>query len=131
MTNEDVERCNELWQKAKDAAVTEEQLQQIRRSELSWRYWKSANKRGEFSRLQFPYVWMNEGKKLHDDLKEMNAVLFSEGGTNLLSDCELLYLYRVVNKWTVIYEESYWDLLNPYAVKFYEFLGKIYNSFNR
>ena len=130
MTNEDVERCNELWQKAKDAAVTDEQLQQIRRSELSWRYWKSANKRGEFSRLQFPYVWMNEGKKLHDDIKEMNAVLFSEGGTNLLSDCELLYLYRVSNKWTVVYEESYWDFLNPYAIGLYEFLGKIYNLFN-
>lgn len=131
MTNEDVERCNELWQKAKESAVTDEQLQQIRRSELSWRYWKSANKKSEFSRLQFPYVWMNEGKKLHDDLKEMNAVLFSEGGTNLLSDCELLYLYRVSYKWTVIYEEPYWDVLNPYAIKLYEFLGKIYDSFNQ
>ncbi len=131
MTNEDVEYCNELWQKAKDAAATDEQLQQIRRSELSWRYWKSANKRGEFSRLQFPYVWMNEGKKLHDDLKEMNAVLFSEGGTNLLSDCELLYLYRVSYKWTVAYEESYWDFLNPYAIRLYEFLGKIYNMINQ
>ncbi len=130
MTNEDINRCNELWEKAKEAAVTDEQLQQIRRSELSWRYWKSANKRGEFSRWQFPYVWMREGEKLHDDLKEMNAVLFSEGGTNLLSDCELLYLYRVVNKWTVVYEESYWDVLNPYAIKLYEFFGMIYNLIN-
>ena len=130
MTDEDVEKCNELWEKAKTVAETDKQLQQIRRSELSWRYWKAANKRGEFSRCQFPYVWMSEGEKLHNDLKEMNAVLFSEGGTNLLSDCELLYLYRVPYKWTVVYEEWFWDVLNPLAVGFYKLLGAVYNLFN-
>lgn len=130
MTDEDVEKCNELWEKAKTAAEDDEQLQQIRRTELSWRYWKAANKRGEFSRWQFPYVWMSEGEKLHNDLKEMNAVLFSEGGTNLLSDCELLYLYRVAYKWTVVYEEWFWDILNPLAVGFYKLLGAVYNLFN-
>ncbi len=129
MSDEDVEKCNTLWEKAKAAAETEEQLLQLRRSELSWRYWKSANKRGEFSRNQFPYIWMNAGEKLHNDLKEMNAVLFSEGGSNLLSDCELLYLYRESNKWTVVYEEWFWDILNPVAIKLYEFLGKIYSLF--
>lgn len=130
MTDEDVEKCNELWEKAKTVAEDNEQLQQIRRTELSWRYWKAANKRGEFSRCQFPYVWMSEGEKLHNDLKEMNAVLFSEGGTNLLSDCELLYLYRIPTKWTVVYEEWFWDILNPLAVGFYKLLGAVYNLFN-
>lgn len=130
MTYKDVEKCNELWQKAKDAAETDEQLSQLCRSELSWRYWKSANRRGEFLRFQFPYIWMSEGKKLHDDLKEMNAVLYSEGGTNLLSDCELLYLYRESYKWSVIYEEWFWDILNPVSVKLYETLEMIYNVFN-
>ncbi len=130
MTDEDVEKCNELWEKAKTVAEDDEQLQQIRRTELSWRYWKAANKRGEFSRCQFPYVWMSEDEKLHNDLKEMNAVLFSEGGTNLLSDCELLYLYRVPYKWTVVYEEWFWDVLNPLAVGFYKLLGAVYNLFN-
>lgn len=126
MTDEDVEKCNELWEKAKAAAETDEQLAQLRRSELSWRYWKSANRKGEFSRLQFPYVWMSEGEKLRDDMKAMNAVLFSEGGTNLLSDCELLYLYRESYKWGVGYEEWFWDILNPFAVGIYNALGKIY-----
>ncbi len=130
MTDEDVEKCNELWAKAKDAAENEEQLAQLRRSELSWRYWKSANKRGEFSRNQFPYIWMTAGKELHGDIKAMNAVLFSEGGTNLLSDCELLYLYRESYKWSVIYEEWFWDILNPVAIALYDFLGKIYNIFS-
>ena len=73
---------------------------------------------------------MREGEKLHNDLKEMNVVLFSEGGTNLLSDCNLLYLYRESYKWSAIYEEWFWDILNPVAVRLYEVLGKIYNLFN-
>ncbi len=130
MTDEDVARCDELWEKAKNAAQTDAQLQQLRRSELSWRYWKNANKRSEFSRSQFPYLWMNAGERLHDDFAEMNVVVFSEGASSKLSDCELLYLYRVVYKWTELYEEWFWDILNPAAVSLYNILGKIYNLFN-
>ena len=129
MTNEDVEYCNTLWQKAKDAAKTEEQLQQLRRSELSWRYWKCANMKGEFSRLQFPYVYMNAGEKLHVDLKEMNVLVMSEGAQYKLSDCELLYLCRQPFKWTTLYEEWFWDMLNPVVVAAYKALGFIYNTF--
>ncbi len=130
MTKEDIEYCNELWEKAKNAAETDAQLQQIRRSELSWRYWKCANKCSEFSKLQFPYVYMNAAEKLHNDLKEMNVLVFSEGAKSQLSDCELLYLYRDIHKWTELYEEWFWDLLNPFAISLYEFLEKIYNIFN-
>ena len=130
ITDEEIEYCNELWQKAKDSAETEEELQQIRRSELSWRYWKSANKRGEFSRNQFPYIYMNAGEKLHEDMKEMGIVVFSEGFSWKISDCELLYLYREVFKWTTLYEEWFWDILNPFAVALYKTFGVIYNVFN-
>ncbi len=130
ITAKEIEHCNGLWEKAKDAAQTQKQLDQIRRSELSWRYWKNANMRSEFSRLQFPYVYMNAGEKLHDDFKKMNVLVFSEGARNQLSDCELLYLYRQVFKWTDLYEEWFWDVLNPAAVALYNFLGKIYNLFN-
>lgn len=130
ITNDEIEYCNVLWQKAKEEAENQEQIDQIRRSELSWRYWKSANKRSEFSRLQFPYVYMNAGEKLHNDFKEMNIQVLSEGSVHTLSDCELLYLCRVPYKWTTLYEEWFWDALNPLVVGFYKFFGKIYNSFN-
>ncbi len=130
MTKDDIRRCDELWQMAKDAAENEEQLAQICRSELSWRYWKNTNKKGEFSRLNFPYVYMNAGEKLHADFKAMGVRVFSEGARSELSDCELLYLYRVATKWTKLYEEWFWDMLNPLAVNLYKFLGVIYNTFN-
>ncbi len=128
-SDDDVKYCNTLWQKAKDEAETDEQLQQIRRSELSWRFWKCSNKRSEFSLFQFPYVYMNARETLHNDLKEMGVIVFSEGSRGTLSDCELLYLYRDIHKWGTNYEEWFWDILNPYAVSLYNFLGKIYNLF--
>ena len=129
MTKEDIELCNGLWEKAKEAAETEEELSQLRRSELSWRYWKCANAKGEFSKLQFPYVYMNANEKLHDDLVEMGILKFGEGAQHGISDCELLYLYRAPSKWTTLYEEWFWDVLNPVAVGIYNLLGYIYNLF--
>ncbi len=130
MSGEDIEYCDKLWENAKAQAETEEQLSQLLRSELSWRYWKCSNRKGEFSQLQFPYVWMNANERLHNDMKAMGILKLSEGVRNQLSDCELLYLYRAPQKWTTLYEEPYWDFLNPYAIKLYELLGKIYNLFN-
>ncbi len=129
MTSADVRRCNELWNKAKAEAENDAQLAQINRSELCWRYWKCSNRRGEFSLLNFPYVWMNANEQLHHDMKDMGITMLGEGSTHALSDCNLLYLFRVPQKWTTLYEEPYWDALNPYAVKLYNFLGKIYNMF--
>lgn len=131
MLKKDIDRCNELWDKAKEAAETDEQLQQLCRSELSWRYWKSANKRGEFSRWRFPYVYMSAGESLHNDMKAFDIKVLSEGGQHTISDCELLYLYRPVTKWTTLFEEKYWDILNPYAISLYKVLGIVYNAFRK
>ena len=130
MSKKDIEYCNGLWAKAEAAATTDEQLQQVRRSGLSWRYWQCMNKCGEFSRWQFPYVYMNAGERLHHDLKEMGITMFGEGGHVELSDCELLYYFRPANKWTLIFEEWFWDILNPFAVAIYKVTGFIYKLFN-
>lgn len=130
MSRKDIAYCDQLWENAKAQAQTQAQLDQLLRSELSWRYWKCANRRGEFSLMQFPYVWMNANERLHHDIKAMGIRVMSEGNSRGISDCELLYLYRHPRKWTTLYEETYWDTLNPYAIKLYEFLGKIYAAFS-
>ena len=66
---------------------------------------------------------------LENNLEDMGITKMGEGAKHELSDCNLLYLYRHLFKWTTLYEEPYWDALNPYAVKLYEFLGKIYSIF--
>ena len=130
VTKKDIRYCNELWGKAREAAKTDEQLQQIRRSEISWKYWKAMNKRGEFSRLNYPYVYMNAGEQLYNDLIEMGITSFGEGSTLELSDCELLYLCRIPSKWTTLFNEWFWDVLNPIVVAFYKVSGFFYNIFN-
>ncbi len=129
MTAKNVESCNKLWEAAKMQAKTEEQLSRIRRSELSWRYWKCANKRAEFSLFRFPYLWMKANDDLYNDLVEMGIPRMGEGATHYLSDCDLLHLFRHPFKWVTLYDEPYWDALNPYAVKLYNFLGEVYYFF--
>lgn len=126
MTNQDIKRCDELWATAFAAAQTPEQLAQLERSHLSWRYWKCANCKVEFSRLQFPYVWMSEQAKLRNDMISMGVLRIGESGVRYFSDCDMLYLLREPFKWTVQYDEAIWDFLNPLVVKIYNALGEIY-----
>ena len=73
---------------------------------------------------------MKAAETLHNDLKDMGVLVFSEGARSNLSDCELLYLYRDIGKWTTLYEEWFWDILNPFAVAIYKVLGFFYNIFH-
>ncbi len=131
MTNKEIKYCDQLWQKAIDSAETEKQRAELIRSEISWRYWKCSNKKREFSRFQSAYVWMTEQDKLYNDLIEHNVLALGEGTRNRdLSDCEILHYLRVPFKWTTLYDEVYWDAINPYFLKLYEAIGKVYNFFH-
>lgn len=126
----DIKYCDELWETAKASAKTDEQLQAVLRSELSWRYWKCANCKSEFSRWRPAYKWMSAQDELYHDLKEFGVVRLGEPATRYLSDCNLLWLLREPFKWTVLYDEPIWDALNPVVVRIYNFLGKVDSIFN-
>ncbi len=127
MSYMDVKRCDELWQKAFDAAETEKQQSEIKRSELCWRYWKCANQRAEFSRLRFMYHYMKAQDDLYDNLVEFGIEVLGEGTRQReLSDCEMTHHFRVPFKWTTLYDEPYWDAMDPYFMQFYNFLGKLH-----
>lgn len=65
------------FEKAKDGAKTDEQLENIERSELSWRYWKACANRGEFCFIN-PSRY-DEREKLFNDIIASGAVRMSEG----------------------------------------------------
>lgn len=129
MSLSDIRYCDELWEIAKDSAKTGDQYGAVLRSEFSWRYWKCANHKGEFSRLQLPYEWMSAQNELYHDLKEFGVVRLGEPETRYLSDCNLLWLLRKPFKWTVLYDEPFWDFLNPAVVAIYNFLDKVHSFF--
>ena len=109
--------------------LTDESPFGILQSRLSWRYWKCANAKAEFSRLQFPYLWMKAQDDLYNDLKAFSVIRVGEGNNRYLSECDILHLIREPFKWSVLFDEPYWDAFNPYMLKLYAFLEKIYNSF--
>ena len=61
---------DELWENAKNAAETEEHLNNIKRSEISWRYWKGFNCYNQ-----------EENEKLIADIKAMGITKISEADT--------------------------------------------------
>lgn len=131
ITVKEVNRCNELWELAKAEAENDEQLSRINRSELCWRYWKCANIRCEFSRLQHPYLWMKANKDLYNDFVAMGVTRMGERVGHDLSGNHLRHITRRIYTWITLYDEPIWDTINPYAVKFYELLEKAYNLFHK
>lgn len=122
----EVSRCDELWEMAKAEAETDEQLQQILRSEISWRYWKCSNKRSEFSLFQSPYLQMKANKELYEDLVALGITRMGERPGHELSSNELRHYTRRIYTWITLYDEPIWDAINPLAVKMYEALERIY-----
>lgn len=124
----EVSKCDELWEKAKSEAESEEQLNRILRSEICWRYWKCSNMCSEFSLLQHPYLWMKARKDLYNDFVKFGITRMGERPNHELSSNDLRHLTRRIYTWITLYDEPIWDAINPYAVAFYEFLEKTYNN---
>ena len=95
-TDRQVAVIDELWKAAKKAAVTDEQKEHLKRSELSWRFWKSSVKKGEFSILN-PGRF-DENEKLFNDLQKFGVTMINEGGDGDYLDC-LCIRYVPANEW--------------------------------
>lgn len=126
MMPKDVSRCDELWKMAKAEAQTQEQLEQIIRSEICWRYWKCSNKRSEFSLFQSPYLQMKANQELYEDLVDLGITRMGERPGHDLSDNELRHYTRRIYTWITLYDEPVWDAINPYMIAVYEVMEKIY-----
>lgn len=122
----EVSRCDELWELAKQEAQTEEQLAQILRSEICWRYWKCANKRSEFSLFQSPYLQMKANQELYEDLVDLGITRMGERPGHDLSDNELRHYTRRIYTWITLYDEPVWDAINPIMINLYNVMEKIY-----
>ncbi|MBQ7595908.1 MAG: DUF4838 domain-containing protein [Clostridia bacterium] len=78
MTQKDVEACDANWQAAKQLAENEKETERIERSELSWRVWKCANSRGEFSPLNGIASHAENVNSLYDDLLSFGVTTMGE-----------------------------------------------------
>jgi len=79
-----VRYADALWEKAIELAGdgyagAETYEQHVRRSQLSWRFWKGANRKGEFSRLQPVEQWQAANEALYHDYKAFGITRYREG----------------------------------------------------
>ncbi|MBQ6165190.1 MAG: DUF4838 domain-containing protein [Clostridia bacterium] len=84
-----IARCDELWQKAKDATQGEENAN-VRASELCWRYWKMKNRASEFAS---PVGYKAEKQKLTDDINEKTTRWAEVGEKEAFRNSLFQYLY--------------------------------------
>jgi hypothetical protein len=94
----DVAKIDSLWESAKEAAQSDEQLEHISRSELSWRFWKGSEGKGEFS-ITNP-ARFDERQKLFEDMQSYGVKMLSEGSYDDYLDC-LCVRYVPVNEWNM------------------------------
>ena len=81
----EVAKIDAMWQTAKDGAKTEEQLQNVLRSELCWRYWKACARVGEFgTKNQDEIIELN--KALYNDFVKFGIKRLSEGNGGVLKE---------------------------------------------
>ena len=93
-----VSQIDALWQAAKDAAETEDELSHLERSELGWRFWKASTNKGEFSLLN-PARYA-EKEKLFADMQAFGVTMLSEGSYGDYTDC-ICVKYAPVNEWNM------------------------------
>ncbi len=127
-TNEDVTYCDDCWREAKEKTQGTRFFERVERSELSWRYWKCSNFKGEFSRLHTTlYQRMRGRKALYDDLKRHGVTKLNDTRPErTLTESMTLVLLRRPGKWCERYEEKYWDLLEPLVLAYYNLCEKVY-----
>lgn len=86
LTKDDIKYFNELWKKAKSAKLTDEQLNHVKLSEISWRYWKKSNEVCEFTTFQSKEKQLKQAQKLYDDMKKLGITRIREWGRGILCD---------------------------------------------
>ncbi len=79
----DVEKIDEMWQMAYDAAEEDWQKENVKRSEICWRYLKASRSIGEFKNSK---TRAEEHEKLYEDFKKYGISLLCEGHENELSN---------------------------------------------
>lgn len=94
---DDIPAIEKMWQTAKDGAETEEKLEHVLRSELSWRYWKACNFVGEFSNKDNERRFA-ENEKLYNDFVKFNITRLNEGEGGLIKE-EKVDFMLTPNRW--------------------------------
>ncbi len=126
----DVKYCDEQWREAKEKVQGTKYFARVERSELCWRFWKSENRKGEFSLLRNTlYMRMRAREELYNDLLRMGVNYMNHTRRDReFTQCMSIVLLRCPGKWCKLYEEPFWFAIEPVVLKLYNAMGRLYNK---
>lgn len=83
LSTNDITYIDSLWADAKElSALSEDELLNLRRSEISWRYWKATKIVREFNLIDR----VASAQELYNDMKELGISRIHEGANGLLAE---------------------------------------------
>lgn len=94
LSDEEIAKCDGLWEKAKSECADETQLANVKRSELSWRYWEACAGKG---RYKGAFAAAKERKELLADILAVGTVSANEGRGELKPVA--FYQYSTADTW--------------------------------
>lgn len=130
ITPSEIRAADKMWENAKNAALTEQQLKEVERSELCWQYWKCCRMKMEYSPFRGIYHYMNEHKKLYEKIVDFGNIAVGEGGIKYLRPNTFSIYFLSPTKWESKYDGKFWHKLDPIADKIYDFLDGIFGEKN-
>ncbi len=126
ITPGEIRQADSLWKNAKAAAVTEQQLNEIERSELCWQYWKCCRMKSEYSPLHGIYRYMTEHRKLAEKIAAFGNTYLGEGEIKVFRNNPFSVYFLSPTKWESKYDGKFWHKFDSCAEKFYAFLDGIF-----
>ncbi|MCQ2462058.1 MAG: DUF4838 domain-containing protein [Clostridia bacterium] len=94
LTDDEITYCDGLWEKAKNECKDDTQLENLKRSEISWRFWKASAGKGEFKSA---VGGVQDRKALMNDIVAAGTLKASEGAGELKPAA--LYQYSDADTW--------------------------------
>lgn len=89
LTDDDIAHIDTLWDNALSAASDSTQTANIRRSQLSWRFWKNCNQKSEYAGF---FSRIAARTKFISDLRKSGVTSFSEGNMNISYIAPLMFI---------------------------------------
>ena len=125
---EDVSYSDRQWQDALSAAAGTRFFDRTKRSSLCWQWWKCSNRKGEFSVFRSTiYTRMLGRESLYNDLIRMGVTRLNVFRRDReITGCRSLILLRAPGKWCKLYENEFWDAIEPLVLKLYSVLSRLH-----
>lgn len=123
--NKDIKTADKLWDNALKLAKEDYQLENVKRSQLSYRYYKCCALKGEFGRLKKNRF--EETEKLYNEIVAAGVTMDSEGSYGKILD-DPYARYEQANDWGRTSPDSSRARLINFYIKLLDFFERIFGK---